>query len=79
MIYCVDMVSIWCHHYCNTEGSGKCSIVFSLILENWITLINLPGKGIWFKFFLKESLRYGSRTQTEYHCKMFLEMLESHL
>lgn len=56
MIYCVGMVSLWCHHYCSTEGSGKCSVVFSLILENWITSINLPGKGIWFKYFFKNLL-----------------------
>lgn len=49
VIYCVGTISMWCHHYCNIEGSGKCSIVFSLILKNWITSINLPGKGVWFQ------------------------------
>lgn len=50
MIYCAGKISIWCHHYCNIEGLGKCSIVFSLILENSITSVNLLGKEIWFKY-----------------------------
>lgn len=78
MIYCVGMVAIWCHHYCNIEGLGKCSIVFSLILENCITLINLAGKGI-HSNILKIFFKYSSRIQVEHHCRMFLEMLESHL